>query len=62
MLNWANFSSQLFNGLVSGALLALKSVQFDQTIQDVIERSCYVELSDDEDFVLDYVMNMDFEV
>ena len=46
----------------TGALLALKSVQFDQTIQDVIERSCYVELSDDEDFVLDYVMNMDFEV
>jgi branched-chain amino acid transport system permease protein len=25
MLNWANFSSQLFNGLVSGALLALIS-------------------------------------
>ncbi|MBW8334127.1 MAG: ASKHA domain-containing protein [Prolixibacteraceae bacterium] len=46
----------------TGALLALKSVQFDQIIQDVRNRSCYVELSEDEDFVLDYVMNMDFEV
>ena len=46
----------------TGALLALKSVQFDQIIQDVRNRSCYVELSDDEDFVLDYVMNMDFKV
>jgi uncharacterized 2Fe-2S/4Fe-4S cluster protein (DUF4445 family) len=46
----------------TGALLALKSVQFDQNIQDIRNRSCYVELSDDEDFVMDYVMNMDFEV
>jgi uncharacterized 2Fe-2S/4Fe-4S cluster protein (DUF4445 family) len=46
----------------TGALLALKSVQFDQIIQDVRNRSCYVELSEDEDFVMDYVMNMDFEV
>lgn len=46
----------------TGALLALKSVQFDQIIQDVRNRSRYVELSDDEDFVMDYVMNMDFEV
>lgn len=46
----------------TGALLALKSVQFDQIIQDIRNRSCYIELSEDEDFVLDYVMNMDFEV
>jgi uncharacterized 2Fe-2S/4Fe-4S cluster protein (DUF4445 family) len=46
----------------TGALLALKSVQFDQIIQDVRQRSRYIELSEDEDFVLDYVMNMDFEV
>ena len=46
----------------TGALLALKSIQFDDTIQDVINRSFYIELSDDEDFVLDYVMNMDFEI
>ena len=45
----------------TGALLALKSVQFDQVIQEIRHRSCYVELSEDEDFVLDYVMNMDFE-
>ena len=46
----------------TGALLALKSVQFDQIIQDVRNRSCYVELSEDEDFVMDYVMNMDFKL
>lgn len=46
----------------TGALLALKSVQFDQIIQDIRKRSCYVELSDDEDFVMDYVMNMDFKL
>jgi uncharacterized 2Fe-2S/4Fe-4S cluster protein (DUF4445 family) len=45
----------------TGALLALKSVQFDQIIQDIRDRTCYIELSEDEDFVLDYVMNMDFE-
>lgn len=46
----------------TGALLSLKSVKFDQILQDIRRRSCYVELSEDEDFVLDYVMNMDFEV
>lgn len=46
----------------TGALLSLKSVEFDQVILNIRRRSCYVELSEDEDFVLDYVMNMDFEV
>ena len=46
----------------TGALLALKSVKFDLNIQEVLRKSCYIELSDDEDFVLDYVMNMDFGV
>jgi uncharacterized 2Fe-2S/4Fe-4S cluster protein (DUF4445 family) len=46
----------------TGALLALKSVKFDLNIQEVLRKSCYIELSDDEDFVLDYVMNMDFEL
>ena len=46
----------------TGALLAMKSVQFDQIIQDIRNRSCYVELSEDEDFVMDYVINMDFEL
>jgi uncharacterized 2Fe-2S/4Fe-4S cluster protein (DUF4445 family) len=46
----------------TGALLALKSVLFDQIVQDVRNRSVYVELSEDEDFVLDFVMNMDFNV
>jgi len=52
----------LGNSSGTGALLSLKSEQFDQIIQDIRRRSCNVELSDDEDFVLDYVMNMDFEV
>ncbi|HEY3373145.1 MAG TPA: ASKHA domain-containing protein [Prolixibacteraceae bacterium] len=46
----------------TGALLSLKSVQFDQVIQDIRRRSCYVELSEDEDFVMDYVMSMDFDI
>lgn len=46
----------------TGALLALKSVQFDQNIKDIRNRACYIELSEDEDFVLDYVMNMDFKL
>lgn len=46
----------------TGALLALKSVQFDQNIQDIRNRACYIELSEDDDFVLDYVINMDFKL
>ncbi len=57
-----NRTISLGNTSGTGALLALKSVQFDQIIQDVRNRACYVELSEEEDFVLDYVVNMDFEV
>ena len=44
----------------TGTLLALKSVQFDEVLNRVTEKSNYIELSGDEDFVLEYVMNMDF--
>jgi uncharacterized 2Fe-2S/4Fe-4S cluster protein (DUF4445 family) len=57
-----NKTLSLGNTSGTGALLALKSVKFDLNIQEVLRKSCYIELSDDEDFVLDYVMNMDFEV
>jgi uncharacterized 2Fe-2S/4Fe-4S cluster protein (DUF4445 family) len=57
-----NKTLSLGNTSGTGALLALKSVKFDLNIQEVLRKSCYIELSDDEDFVLDYVMNMDFEL
>jgi len=57
-----NKTISLGNTSGTGALLALKSLQFDQNIQDIRNRACYIELSEDEDFVMDYVMNMDFEL
>jgi uncharacterized 2Fe-2S/4Fe-4S cluster protein (DUF4445 family) len=44
----------------TGALLALKSIAFDEVIQNVREKTTYVELSNEEDFTLDFVMNMGF--
>ncbi len=46
----------------AGALLALKSVNFDSVIKEVRHKACYIELSDDEDFTLDFVMNMGFDL
>ena len=40
--------------------LALKSIQFDEVIQDLLKRAQYVELSGHEDFTLDFAMNMMF--
>lgn len=45
----------------TGALLALKSTNFNSIIEQVREKTTYIELSDDEDFTLDFVMNMGFE-
>jgi uncharacterized 2Fe-2S/4Fe-4S cluster protein (DUF4445 family) len=45
----------------TGALLALKSVNFDSVIGQLRHKAFYIELSDDEDFTLDFVMNMGFE-
>jgi uncharacterized 2Fe-2S/4Fe-4S cluster protein (DUF4445 family) len=45
----------------TGALLALKSVGFDSIIDQVREKTTYIELSNDDDFTLDFVMNMGFE-
>ena len=44
----------------TGALLALKSLNFDVVIDQVRQKTTYIELSDDEDFTLDFVMNMGF--
>lgn len=45
----------------TGAVLALKSTQFDDVINDLLKRTKYVELSGHEDFTLDFAMNMMFE-
>ena len=45
----------------AGALLALKSVNFDSIVNQVRKKTTYIELSDDDDFTLDFVMNMGFE-
>ena len=44
----------------TGAVLALKSVSFDDVIKNILEKMHYIELSDHEDFVLEFAMNMEF--
>ncbi len=44
----------------TGALSALKSIHFDDVIQDLLKRTKYIELSDHEDFTMDFAMNMMF--
>jgi uncharacterized 2Fe-2S/4Fe-4S cluster protein (DUF4445 family) len=44
----------------AGALAALKSVRFDETMQNVISKSILVELANDEDFAMEFAMNMMF--
>jgi uncharacterized 2Fe-2S/4Fe-4S cluster protein (DUF4445 family) len=44
----------------TGALAALKSVRFDEAMQSVISKSILVELASDEDFAMEFAMNMMF--
>jgi uncharacterized 2Fe-2S/4Fe-4S cluster protein (DUF4445 family) len=44
----------------TGALAALKSTRFDEAIQSVISKSILVELANDEDFAMEFAMNMMF--
>lgn len=44
----------------TGALSALKSIWFDKAIRNVIEKSVVVELANDEDFAMEFAMNMMF--
>lgn len=44
----------------TGALAALKSVWFDYSMQKVISRAILVELANDEDFAMEFAMNMMF--
>ncbi len=44
----------------TGALEALKSVRFDEATRSVLSRAVVVELASDEDFALEFAMNMMF--
>ncbi len=46
----------------SGALLSLKSGQFDDIIYEFKERMEYVELAEKEDFMMEFALNMEFPV
>jgi len=44
----------------TGAIAAVRSVRFDDIMKSVISRSIVVELANDEDFALEFAMNMMF--
>jgi uncharacterized 2Fe-2S/4Fe-4S cluster protein (DUF4445 family) len=44
----------------TGALAALKSIRFDEAMKNVISKSILVELASDEDFAMEFAMNMMF--
>ncbi len=45
----------------TGAVLALRSIRFDEVLENLRARTEYIELSGDDDFTLDFAMNMMFE-
>jgi len=44
----------------TGAILALKSVRFDDVVQKLLSKTIHVELAADEDFAVEFAMNMFF--
>lgn len=74
--NYINTESAISIGLISsslkdkiiplgntsgtGALVALKSVQFDDVINEVISKTILADLAGDEDFAIEFAMNMMF--
>jgi len=50
----------LGNTSATGALAALKSIRFDEAMKAVISKSILVELASDEDFAMEFAMNMSF--
>ncbi|KPL13418.1 MAG: hypothetical protein AMS26_14475 [Bacteroides sp. SM23_62] len=48
------------NASGTGALVALKSADFDSRVNSVLEQMQYIELSSDPDFITEYAMNMSF--
>jgi uncharacterized 2Fe-2S/4Fe-4S cluster protein (DUF4445 family) len=50
----------LGNTAGTGALLALRSVLFENVLHTLLEKTIHIELSEDDDFALEFVMNMAF--
>jgi uncharacterized 2Fe-2S/4Fe-4S cluster protein (DUF4445 family) len=50
------------NASGTGALLALKSEVFMEIIKEIKQRMVFIELSEHEDFVMEFAMNMGFEL
>ena len=44
----------------TGAILSLKSVKFDEIIQNILGKTQHIELAEDEDFAVEFAMNMFF--
>ncbi len=44
----------------TGAILALKSVKFDEVVRNLLTRTRHIELATDEDFAIEFAMNMMF--
>lgn len=44
----------------TGAILALKSIKFDDVIKELLARIKHIELAADDDFALEFAMNMSF--
>jgi uncharacterized 2Fe-2S/4Fe-4S cluster protein (DUF4445 family) len=44
----------------TGSLLAVRSVHFDEVIRDILSRMTYLELSEDENFITEFAINMQF--
>ena len=44
----------------TGAILALKSIKFDEVIQNLLAKTQHIELAEDEDFAVEFAMNMFF--
>jgi uncharacterized 2Fe-2S/4Fe-4S cluster protein (DUF4445 family) len=44
----------------TGAILSLKSIKFDDVIRNLLSKSQHIELAEDEDFAVEFAMNMMF--
>jgi uncharacterized 2Fe-2S/4Fe-4S cluster protein (DUF4445 family) len=46
----------------TGALLALRSTSFEAVLESILCHTRHIELSEDEDFAIEFALNMDFQV
>jgi len=44
----------------TGAMLSVRSVGFDESVSEILTRMEFIELADDDDFVMQFAMNMEF--